>query len=79
MNLGMIIGIPLLLMCIVISLVIVIRDIPQLIKDSKTAKQLKSSNKVDTTNELKKCKKLLDKGAITQEEFDAKKKELLGL
>ena len=30
-------------------------------------------------DELKKFKELLDLGAITQEEFDAKKKELLGL
>jgi hypothetical protein len=30
-------------------------------------------------DELKKYKDLLDSGAITQEEFDAKKKELLGL
>ena len=30
-------------------------------------------------DELKKYKDLLDSGAITQEEFDAKKKQLLGL
>ncbi|MBE6660954.1 MAG: SHOCT domain-containing protein [Ruminococcaceae bacterium] len=30
-------------------------------------------------DELKKYKDLLDSGAITQEEYDAKKKELLGL
>lgn len=37
--------------------------------------------KTDTTNadEIKKYKELLDMGAITQEEFDKKKKELLGL
>ena len=32
-----------------------------------------------TADELKKFKVLLDSGVITQEEFDAKKKELLGL
>lgn len=32
-----------------------------------------------SADELKKFKELLDMGAITQEEFDAKKKELLGL
>lgn len=32
-----------------------------------------------TTDELKKYKELLDIGVITQEEFDAKKKQLLGL
>ena len=30
-------------------------------------------------DELKKYKELLDSGVITQEEFDAKKKQLLGL
>ncbi len=34
---------------------------------------------VSAADELKKYKELLDMGAITQEEFDAKKKELLGL
>ena len=34
---------------------------------------------VSAADELKKFKELLDMGAITQEEFDAKKKELLGL
>ncbi|MBO5242001.1 MAG: SHOCT domain-containing protein [Lachnospiraceae bacterium] len=32
-----------------------------------------------STDELKKYKELLDSGVITQEEFDAKKKQLLGL
>jgi uncharacterized membrane protein len=32
-----------------------------------------------TVDELKKYKELLDTGAITQEEFDTKKKQLLGL
>ena len=35
--------------------------------------------KNDTADELKKFKELLDSGVITQEEFDAKKKQLLGL
>lgn len=42
-----------------------------------------NNNSVSSTtslaDELKKFKELLDMGAITQEEFDAKKKELLGL
>ena len=46
-----------------------------------------SAPKVETVNgatigiadELKKYKELLDGGVITQEEFDAKKKQLLGL
>ena len=35
--------------------------------------------KADETEQLKKYKELLDAGVITQEEFDAKKKQLLGL
>lgn len=35
--------------------------------------------KSDETDQLKKYKDLLDSGVITQEEFDAKKKQLLGL
>ena len=34
---------------------------------------------VSAADELKKYKDLLDAGIITQEEFDAKKKQLLGL
>lgn len=36
-------------------------------------------NAVSPAEEVKKMKELLDTGIITQEEFDAKKKELLGL
>ncbi len=36
-------------------------------------------NSGSTADELKKYKDLLDSGVITQEEFDAKKKQLLGL
>ena len=39
----------------------------------------KDSSNSDTVEKLKLCKELLDSGTITQEEFDAKKKELLGL
>ncbi len=38
-----------------------------------------TSETLSNADELKKFKELLDMGAITQEEFDAKKKELLGL
>ena len=36
-------------------------------------------SKQDSVEELKKYKELLDLGAITQEEYDIKKKEILGL
>lgn len=45
-------------------------------KNNKLVKETSSSSSAD---ELKKYKKLLDDGTITQEEFDAKKKQLLGL
>ena len=38
-----------------------------------------TNEKVSPADELKKFKELLDMGVITQEEFDAKKKQLLGL
>lgn len=41
--------------------------------------QQNGSNTVSSADELKKFKELLDSGIITQEEFDAKKKQLLGL
>ena len=40
---------------------------------------LKNCSQLDAADELKKYKDLLDSGVITQEEFDAKKKQLLGL
>lgn len=51
------------------------------IADSKESQQTVVNNIQETTNadELKKYKDLLDSGAITQEEFENKKKELLGL
>lgn len=45
----------------------------------KTQTVATSQPAVSIADELKKFKELLDMGAITQEEFDAKKKELLGL
>ncbi|MCD7775119.1 MAG: SHOCT domain-containing protein [Clostridiales bacterium] len=47
---------------------------PQSINARETA-----SFTVGDADRLKKCKELLDSGAITQEEFEAKKKEILGL
>lgn len=46
-----------------------------------TEKQKEIPSNVSTSNadELKKFKELLDSGVITQEEFEAKKKQLLGL
>lgn len=51
---------------------------------SQTVEKAKSmvadlGSKPDAAAELKKYKELLDMGAITEEEFEAKKKELLGL
>ena len=38
-----------------------------------------TGNQTSVTDEIRKFKELLDEGIITQEDFDAKKKELLGL
>lgn len=46
------------------------------IKKGATQKQ---ESQISVADEIKKFKELLDMGAITQEEFDAKKKQLLGL
>ena len=40
---------------------------------------IKNNQLTTSADELKKYKDLLDSGVITQEEFDAKKKQLLGL
>ena len=37
------------------------------------------SNEASSVEDLKKYKELLDTGVISQEEFDAKKKQLLGI
>lgn len=38
-----------------------------------------TSSNITTADEIRKFKELLDEGVITQDEFDAKKKQLLGL
>ena len=48
-------------------------------EDIRTAANGNSNSAVSSADELKKYKELLDSGVITQEEFDAKKKQLLGL
>ena len=45
----------------------------------ETPANINVENKSDTPNDLIKLKELLDMGIITQEEFDAKKKQILGL
>ena len=58
---------------------IVLENVPQA-QTTKTVKQppktAKSDNRIE---ELTKLKDLLDTGVITQEEFDAKKKQILGV
>ena len=51
------------------------------IEEIKTAGDRPSTivNAISPAEELKKMKELLDMGIITQEEFDAKKKQLLGV
>ena len=53
-------------------------ELTNAIEESKSTKN-GVNNAVSSADELKKFKDLLDMGVITQEEFDAKKKQLLGL
>lgn len=46
---------------------------------NRQRKELSQKESIDNVDEIKKLKELLDMGIITQEEFDKKKKELLGL
>ena len=56
------------------------KEINGLLLERQNNKTETPSVKFDSTaDELKKFKELLDNGVITQEEFDAKKKQLLGL
>ncbi len=47
--------------------------------DFKEKDEVNDNNTISSADEILKFKKLLDEGIITQEEFDAKKKQLLGL
>ena len=47
--------------------------------DHSKSKSAQGASAISSADELKKFKELLDMGVITQEEFDAKKKQLLGL
>ena len=47
--------------------------------EKKTATIQTTELKTNSADELKKFKELLDNSVITQEEFEAKKKQLLGL
>lgn len=51
----------------------------QKIKAAQSANTGKIVQQVSAADELKKFKELLDMGVISQQEFDAKKKQLLGL
>ena len=54
--------------------------IQEKIKEYKKQKnQIQTVSSISSADELKKFKELLDLGIISQEEFDAKKKQLLGL
>ena len=60
----------------IILAVIAIRNTPQ---RQRVVLNKKSAPVFETSERLTKLKELLDVGAITQEEFDAKKKEILNL
>lgn len=49
------------------------------VKNSNTSSSSSSSSASSAADEILKLKSLLDSGILTQEEFDAKKKQLLGI
>jgi hypothetical protein len=57
----------------------IIEKILKEVVDANKAPATQVVNQLSAADELKKFKELLDSGLITQEEFDAKKKQLLGL
>ena len=69
------------LSCGFVNVVLAIMKRSKYVVNSNENTPIINNIKVDTSDadELKKYKELLDQGVITQEEFDAKKKQLLGL
>ena len=57
----------------------VVKVINDLLKNIKSNEAKASGSVSDSADQLAKYKKLLDSGVISQEEFDAKKKQLLDL
>ena len=57
----------------------VFKAISELLMKRQEETKVTSNTNGSSVDELKKLKDLLDAGIITQEEFDAKKKQLLGL
>lgn len=51
----------------------------KMVDEYKSGKRNQSSAQISPAEELKKFKELLDTGVLSQEEFDAKKKQILGL
>lgn len=56
-----------------------ILSILSVITNGKNADVITEDNNTSSADEIRKYKQLLDEGAISQEEFDAKKKQILGL
>lgn len=54
-------------------------SISELLQKRQTTLDVNTKSNISNAEELKKYKELLDNGIITQEEFDGKKKQLLGL
>jgi hypothetical protein len=57
----------------------IIADFDAVLHSIRVKKSGGAVQQTSAADELKKFKELLDMGVITQEEFDAKKKQLLGL
>lgn len=58
---------------------LIVSELQLIIDQNKKTESLSSAQPVSAADEILKFKQLLDSGIITQEEFEAKKKQLLGL
>ena len=57
----------------------IIDTLQTLVNERQANTEINTTDKNASFNELKQLKVLLDEGVITQEEFDKKKKQILGL
>lgn len=72
------IGLPQLFLFIIIIVVIAVVITVKNNKKNNTSKKIDSQTSNVNIEDLAKLKQLLDKGIISQEEFDNKKKQMLG-
>lgn len=56
----------------------IVRELTEVVERIKETKQIASGTQYSEADEIRKFKELLDEGIITQEQFEAKKKQIFG-